>query len=868
MPSLYLLDGYSTIFRAFYAIRHLSNRKGEPTNAVFGFHKILQKILREHRPDYFGVALDVSRKTIRSEKYPEYKANRSPMPDDLRPQIPWIRQLLEAYQIPMLEMPNFEADDVIGTLADQAANHGMEVTIVSADKDLFQLVTDGVKLYHTGRDKLYGPAEVREDFGVAPEQVVDVLALMGDASDNIPGVKGIGEKGAKKLILEYGSLRNLLDRSEEISRKSYREGLVDHRDDALLSQDLATIRRNLDIPLKPQDLVLSEPDYRKLREIFSALEFYTLIEELRDRAPAETYPPAERASLEDLDLLRQPQKRRILAMVEADGPQGLVTRAADGRTLYLDFNQDDIARETKSLVANWLEEKTTLVGHDLKELLRLVDRENYGAASLLDLMLLSYVLTPDARSHGLPELALEHLFHRATLATEVNFDQQSLGSESNDLAYAGERLALVEELAQILERRLEDFPHLQKVYQTLEEPLLRVLVDMETTGITLDTSLLEHLSTDLGSRIKKLRSEIHKLAGETFNLNSPKQLGNILFEKLDYPVLKKTRKTKSYATDSDTLQELSNRGYPIPEKILAYRELAKLKSTYVDALPSLVDENGRLHTRFQQAVAATGRLSSTDPNLQNIPTRTEEGRQIRRAFKAPAGFQFVVADYNQIELRILAHIAEEKAMIDAFTSGEDIHRTTAALVFGLAPLMVGAEQRRAAKTINFGIIYGISPYGLGRNLGVKPREAKAFIETYLAQYPGVSRYMEETVEEATERGFVTTLFGRIRHLPDLKARNFQRREAARRMAINARIQGTAADILKLAMIAVDTKLRRDHPEARLLLTVHDELVLECPTPQVDAVSESLKTAMKEVASLRIPLVVDVGTGPTWFDAKA
>ena len=868
MPSLYLLDGYSTIFRAFYAIRHLSNRKGEPTNAVFGFHKILQKILKEHRPDYFGVALDVSRKTIRSEKYPEYKANRSPMPDDLRPQIPWIRKLLEAYQIPMLEMPNFEADDVIGTLAEQAAEHDMEVTIVSADKDLFQLVTDRVKLYHTGRDKLYGPAEVREDFGVAPEQVVDVLALMGDASDNIPGVKGIGEKGAKKLILEYGSLEALLERTEEISRKSYREGLVQYRSDALLSQDLATIRRKLDVALEPQALELSEPDYRKLREIFSALEFYTLIEEIRDRAPAEAYPAAERATLEDFALLRAPQERRFLASVEDNGTKGLVTRTADGRALYLDFSQPKIAQETQVLLTGWLKENTTIVGHNLKEVLRLVDRNHYGKASLLDLMLLSYVLTPDARSHGLPELALEHLFHRATLVKEVNFDQRSLEAETADLTYAGERLALVEELTQILERRLEEFPNLLEVYQGLEEPLLRVLVDMETTGISLDSPFLEHLSKDLGGRIETLRSEIHKLAGETFNLNSPKQLGIILFEKLEYPVLKKTRKTKSYATDSETLQELSNRGYPIPEKILAYRELAKLKSTYVDAFPALLADDGRLHTRFQQAVAATGRLSSTDPNLQNIPTRTEEGRQIRRAFRAPEGYQFVVADYNQIELRILAHIADEQSMIDAFAKGEDIHLTTAALVFGLAPLMVGAEQRRAAKTINFGIIYGISPYGLGRNLGIKPREAKSFIETYLAKYPGVSKYMEETVAEATEIGHITTLFGRVRQLPDLKARNFQRREAARRMAINARIQGTAADILKLAMIAVDTKLRGDHPEARLLLTVHDELVVECPTPQVDAVSETLMREMRDVASLRVPLVVDVGTGSTWFDAKS
>jgi DNA polymerase-1 len=879
-PRLYLIDGYSNIFRAFYAIRNLSNSRGEPTNAVYGFVQMLRKLLREDNPDLVGVALDVG-KTFRNEKYEDYKANRAPMPEDLQSQLPWIRRTLEAYQIPALELQGYEADDVLGSLACRATEQGYDVVLVSADKDLMQLVNPHVSLYHTGRDKKYGPAEVEEDFGVPPEKVVDVLALMGDSIDNIPGVPGIGEKGAKTLIKEYGSLEELLARAGEVTRKAYREGLVEHADQARLSKELSTIHVDCDIPFDPVRLRHDPPDPAALRSLFTELEFFSLVEELKATAQekAEALPPAEEITdprqweERTAALLEGGAGEIFVAVLGEERPIGLAAAGASETDplLYADFRRGDpISRAVRDLLARWIADpKVRLSGHNLKEILRLCPEGRSCKANLFDEMLVSYLLKPSVHGHSLDELALERLSRKPITAKEAGWDkgQEPPQGDSRLAAYAGERVGLARAMAPGMRRELGDGP-IARIIQEIEIPLVPVLLGMEEAGILLDVDFLQTMSGELGRELAELEQEIWKQAGEEFNVNSPVKLGAILFEKMGLPVLKRTQKTKSFSTGAETLEELAARGYPIADLLLRYRELIKLKSTYVDALPAMVGADRRLHTRYNQAVAATGRLSSVNPNLQNIPIRTELGQRIRRAFVASPGHLLLVADYSQIELRVLAHIADEQALISAFARGEDVHRATAATVFNVAPELVTAEQRRAAKTINFGILYGMSAFGLSQALKIPTREADRFITAYLDQFPGVRRYVEETQQSAEREGKVETLYGRVRFLPDIQSKNRALRENARRMAINARIQGTAADLLKKAMIEIDCRLQGAHPDARLLLTVHDELVLEVPEGKVEPVAALVKKGMEGVAELKVPLVVDVGWGPSWYEAKA
>jgi DNA polymerase I len=873
-PRLFLIDGYSNIFRAFYAIRNLSSSRGEPTNAVYGFVTMLRKLLREENPELVGVALEGGR-TFRSDKFEEYKANRRPMPEDLASQLPWIRRVLAAYRIPTLELAGYEADDVLGSLSCRAAEAGYDVVLVSADKDLMQLVDPHVSLYHTGRNKLYGPAEVEEDFGVPPSKVADVLALMGDSIDNIPGVPGIGEKGARSLIQEYGSLENLLARASEISRKAYREGLEQHAEQARLSKELSTIQTDCDVPLDPQALHRDPPDLEALRKVFTELEFFSLVEELGpagSSAGDEEIPPAEEAvSVE----VWTDQAGRLVggeiyaAVLGEERPLGLAVAATgDGPVVYADFRRDGMREAVLTTLQSWIADSgVRLAGHNLKEVLRLCPGP-HCASALFDAMLVSYLLKPSVHGHTLDELALERLSRKALTPKEIGWDkgQEPAVGDSRLAAYAAERIVLARRMAEAMRRELEA-GSLAKVYTEIEAPLVPVLLRMEEAGILLDVGYLQAMSTELGKEVAGLEEEIYKQAGERFNLNSPQQLGFVLFEKMGLPAGKRTQKTKSYSTGAETLEELGRKGYPIAQHLLRYRELSKLKSTYVDALPEMVGPDGRIHTRFNQAVAATGRLSSANPNLQNIPIRTELGQRIRKAFVAPPGEVLLVADYSQIELRILAHIANEQALIDAFAAGEDIHRSTAAKVLGVDRELVNAEQRRAAKTINFGILYGMSAFGLSQELGISTKEADRFITAYLGQYPGVKAYMEETLTKAEKEGKVETLYGRVRWLPDIQSKNWNLRENARRMAINARIQGTAADILKLAMIAVDRRLRDEQPGARLLLTVHDELVLEVPEEQAEPVAQIVKAEMEGVVDLKVPLVVDVGWGGSWYEAK-
>jgi DNA polymerase-1 len=871
-PRLFLIDGYSNIFRAFYAIRGLTSSKGEPTNAVYGFHNMLRKLLREEDPELVGVAWDVGGPTVRSERFAEYKANRAPTPEDLKPQLPWIRRLLEAYRIPILELRGYEADDVLGSLAIDAAEAGYEVTLVSADKDLMQLVRPGISLYHTGREKLYDAAGVEEDFGVPPERVVDVLALTGDSVDNVPGVPGIGKKGAPDLIREYGSLEALLERAEEVPRKSYREGLLAHRESALLSRELVTIHTDIDVPFDPASLRREEPDVEALREVFARLEFFSLLEELTTTREEKELPRAR----EIID--REEVERALSALgpevdllaVGAFAVRGLALHAGDDAPVWIDFRRPGLRDVALERLRGWLEDDATVLrGHDLKEVLRLAGDPGGSCCRLEDVMVHAYLLNPALKGYSLPELALEGLQHKVMSRVEAGWKkgEEPLPGDAALLAFAGERLTVCRELAERYRGELTGQESLARVYREIEAPLIPVLVAMEEEGIGLDVELLRAMSRQMGAELHGLEREIFELAGEEFNLSSPRQLGEILFEKLDYPVIKKTRKTKSASTDAETLEELAERGYDLPERLLRYRELSKLKSTYVDALPQLVAADGRLHTRFHQAVAATGRLSSAEPNLQNIPVREGQGREIRKAFVAPEGRSLLVADYSQIELRVLAHIAQEEAMIAAFRQGLDIHAATAARVFGVAPDLVGPDQRRAAKVINFGIVYGMTPFGLAKTLRVTPGDAKRFIEAYLDRYPGVRRYTEETLAMAEETGKVETLYGRARWVPELRSRNYMVRENGKRMAINARIQGTAADLLKLAMIAVHRRLRAESPETRLLLTVHDELVFETPTPQVQTVARWVEEEMVNVAELDVPLVAEAGWGPSWYDAK-
>jgi DNA polymerase-1 len=871
---LFLIDGYSNIFRAFYAIRNLSNSRGEPTNAVYGFVTMLRKLLREDNPDLVGVALEGGR-TFRSDKFEDYKANRRPTPEDLTSQLPWIRRVLEAYRIPILELAGYEADDVLGTLSCRAAEAGYDVVLVSADKDLMQLVEPRVSLYHTGRNKLYGPKDVEEDFGVPPAKVADVLALMGDAIDNIPGVPGIGEKGAKSLIQEYGSLEDLLAKAGEVSRKAYREGLQQNEEQARLSKELSTIHTNLEIPFDPEALHRDPPDIDALRQVFTELEFFSLVEELGPAGPtggAEEFPTAEEAVTAEVWADRAGRLAGgevYVAVLGEERPLGLAVAApGEDPVLYADFRRDGLRDAALGTLRGWMADpQVHIAGHNLKEILRLCPGP-HCASTLFDAMLVSYLLKPSVHGHSLDELALERLSRKALSQKDVGWDkgQEPPVGDSRLAAYASERVEIARRMAEAMRTELAA-GSLAKVYTEIEAPLVPVLVRMEEAGIQLDSEYLKSMSGELGEEIAGLEQEIYKQAGETFNLNSPQQLGFVLFEKMGLPALKKTQKTKSYSTGAETLEELARRGYPIAQLLLRYRELTKLKSTYIDALPEMVGPDGRIHTRFNQAVAATGRLSSTNPNLQNIPVRTELGQRIRRAFVAPPGQVLLVADYSQIELRILAHIADEKALIDAFAAGEDIHRATAAVVLGVAPELVNAEQRRAAKTINFGILYGMSAFGLSQELKISTKEADKFITAYMDRYPGVKRYMEETLEGAEREGKVETLYGRVRWMPDIKSKNWNLRENARRMAINARIQGTAADILKLAMIAVDRRLRDEQPGARLLLTVHDELVLEVPEEQVEPVAQLVKAEMEGVADLKVPLVVDTGSGTSWYEAK-
>ena len=843
-PKLYLVDAMSNIHRAYHAIQRLSTSTGRPTNAIYGFVTMLRKMMREHTPDYVAVAWDGPEKTLRHEAYVDYKANRPAMADDLAVQLPAIRSILGAYRIPVLELAGYEADDVIGTLSKKASAMGFDVVIVTADKDMLQLVGPRVRVFHTGREKFLDEAGVREFFGVSPAQVVDVLALMGDSVDNIPGVPRVGEVTAKKWIAEYGDLATLLARADEIKGK-VGESLREHREDALISRRLVEIPVDLDIPFEPDAFRSTAADAEKLRALFVELEFHSLAAEIHD----------ESAVAPEISAVRRRPGEPFT--VDPSGPLGVALLRAKERVLLAvsDGQNVEIAEESgPEIAARWRaldRPGRTVTVADAKPLDALLAREGGSvAADVFDVCLAQYVLSPGVGSSDFEVMAFQRLGHRVTANKEAGIVSCALPEgyavETAD-RWLGERASGTLGLATRLRAEMEKRPAL--------------------AGIAVDIPYLSEMSVRMEKGLRALEEKIWEEAGEQFNVNSPVKLGSVLFEKMKLPVGRKTAKTRVSSTGVEVLNELAEGGFPIARLVIEYREISKLKGTYVDALPQLADESSRVHSSFHQTVAATGRLSSSDPNLQNIPIRTAAGREIRRAFVAPPGKKLVVADYSQIELRILAHLSGDQNLIAAFERGDDIHRATAAKIFGVSPDLVSQEMRFAAKRINFALLYGMAAFTLGKDLGVPTAEAKSYIESYFAQFPGVRGYLDGILDEARRTHEVTTIFGRVRPIPDIQASNGMVRGNAERMALNAPFQGSAADIIKIAMVRLDRALTEEGFQARLLLQVHDELVLEAPAEEVPALSATVRRVMEEATRLKVHLAVDVGSGDNWLTAK-
>ena len=890
-PKLYLIDGSSYIFRAFYGLRqNLSNSRGLPTNALYGFTTMLMKVIREEQPDYVAVVFDSQEKTFRHDLYPEYKSHRSEPPEDLEAQFPYFEPLVEAFNIPTLRVPGYEADDIIGTLARQAARRGMEVVIVSGDKDMMQLVSDQVHMLDTMKDQRVHEPQVEEKFGVKPDQVIEVLGLMGDSSDHIPGVPGVGPKTATELIRRFGSIDNLYRHLDQVEKAKLREKLEANRDKAELSRRLVTIDTGMTLDCNLEDLKFREPDIEKLRKIFSELEFHSLLADLGE-APVPQDTPArtryeavldEKALSALVDRLRKKGAFAVdlettsLRAVEAE-MVGISFAIKPNEAWYVPVGhrymgappQLDKARVLEALRPLLEDPHVEKWGHNIKYDLMVLHNEGIQLKGIaFDSMLAAYVLDPSKRNYNMDSLAME-LLQRKTItyeevagkgAKQIGFEEVEIDRATR---YAAEDADVTLQLVSKLRPRLKG--ELKKLYEELELPLIEVLAAMEEAGILLDKAHLARLSRKMEREMKKIEDEIHALAGEPFNINSPKQLSVILFEKLGLPPVKKTK--SGFSTDVSVLEELSSQ-HPLPEKILTYRQLSKLKSTYVDLLPQQVlPKTGRVHTSYNQTVAATGRLSSSDPNLQNIPIRTELGREIRSAFIADPGCELLSSDYSQIELRILAHLSEDPVLIRAFKHGEDIHARTAAEIFGLPLEQVGDSERRMAKAVNFGIIYGLSAYGLSRQLKIPPREAKSFIEQYFELYKKVKAFIEVTIEQARRKGYTETLFHRRRYLPDLKSKNKQAREAAERVAINSPLQGSAADLIKVAMIRLHSKLASSRGRSRMLLQVHDELVFECPVSEKKKVEALVRKEMEGVYKMKVPLVVDMAWGPNWREAK-
>ncbi|HET8649115.1 MAG TPA: DNA polymerase I [Gemmatimonadales bacterium] len=927
-PQLFLIDGYALIYRAFFAMisRPLRTSRGENTSAAWGVANFLLRLREKYRPDYL-VWINDAGTSFREERYPDYKSTREKLDEELQADfdrsVERIGELLAAFRIPVIAVPGYEADDVIGTLARRAAERGFQAVIVSGDKDFYQLIGPGVALLNPGRG---GPAAVdevwvdeqnaAERLGVPPHQVADYLALVGDTSDNVPGVKGIGEKGARKLLEEHGDLEAILANAESISGKRAREALLSQADAARLSRELVTIKCDVAVEFDPEPMRAGEPDQELLVRVLSELEFYSLVRRLGGErtspeagqsggaeaveTTAMTALPLDVTVIDDVaDLPALVTRLRAAPLVALDTETsslephdaeliGLSLAASAKEVWYLPFGHRPQGGELAApapvrnlppitdpacapLVELLTDAFVPKAGHHIKYDWQVLRRAGVELAGVVyDSLLASFVLDPGRRSHALDVLSLEHLGRTMRTYTDlvgkgknqIAFAEVAI---SDAAAYCGADSATVLALHEFFAPRLLETA-MGPLLHELEMPLVPVLVDMEWDGIRIDLDLFARMSAELGVELTRLEEECARTAGCELNINSPRQLAAILFEQQQLPVLKKTKTGPS--TDADVLDQLAAMGHELPRLVLEYREIQKLKSTYVDALPQRVNRHtGRIHTSFNQAGAATGRLSSSEPNLQNIPVRTPRGEEIRRGFIPAPGAVFLVADYSQIELRLMAHLSGDPAFIEAFQQGGDIHRQTAALIFGVEAGQVTSDMRARAKTINFATIYGQGPFALARQLGISQEDARAFIARYFERFAGVRAFLDRQVELARERGYVETIFGRRRYIPEIRDRNFNIRSYGERNAQNSPLQGSAADLIKVAMIGIHRALREDQRRARMLLQVHDELVFEVPEDEVEPVRELVRTHMEGAAELRVPLVVSIGTGPNWLEAK-
>ena len=897
--TLVLIDGSSYLYRAFHALPSLSNSRGDPTGAVHGVLNMINKLVREQASEHIAVVFDAPGKTFRDEIFAEYKANRPPMPDELRLQIDPLLEAVTAMGLPLLRIEGVEADDVIGTLCRQAVKSGLDVLVSTGDKDMAQLVDDKVTLIDTMSGTVLDRNGVKKKFDVYPEQIIDYLALVGDSSDNIPGVPRVGAKTAAKWLNQYGSVAEIVKNANEITGK-VGESLRENLDQLALSQQLATIKQSVKLEKKPEDLKRGKPDLEALRALYGRLELRSLLRQLDEQTGGDTteqelpeIPPrkgdyqtvlkqsAFKTWLKKIDraaLVAVDTETTSLNYMQAE-IVGISLAVKTGEAAYIPLGHDypgapdQLPRdEVLAALKDFLEDPDKKkVGHHLKYDAHIFARYGIDLRGMqFDSMLESYVLNSVATRHDMDSVARKYL-HISTIhyedvagkgAKQLTFNQIDLEQAS---PYAAEDADIALQLHEYLWGELRKTKSLERLYEEIEQPLVPVLLDMEETGVLIDPKMLKTQSGELAKKMAKLEQEAHDLAGSPFNLGSPKQLQQILFEDLGLPVVRKTPKGQP-STAEDVLQELADE-YELPQVILEYRTVSKLKSTYTDKLPEQISpDTGRVHTSYHQAVTATGRLSSTDPNLQNIPIRTPEGRRIRQAFIAPTGFVLLAADYSQIELRIMAHLSGDKGLLNAFAAELDIHKATAAEVFGLDPDEVTADHRRSAKVINFGLMYGMSAFGLAKQLGITRGEAQEYVDLYFERYPGVKAYMDGIRAQAHDLGYVETVFGRRLYLPEINDRNAQRRQYAERSAINAPMQGTAADIIKIAMIAVHKWIKDSGANTRMIMQVHDELVFEVSKDSAEPVRDEIVPLMSGAADLAVPLKVDTGIGANWDEA--
>ncbi len=888
MPALYLIDGNSYFYRAFYAIKRLSTSQGFPTNAIYGFTNMILKILREKKPDYFAIVFDSPEPTERHIAYKDYKAHRPSMPDDLVQQVPFIKEIINAFRIKAVELAGYEADDLLGTLARKAEKEGLDVYIVTGDKDLCQVISPRIKLYDSMKEKITEEKDVRERFGVKPLRIPEIMALMGDASDNIPGVPGIGEKTAVSLIKEFGSLENLIKNYSEIKKPKLKAATSENIENIKLSLMLSTINTNVPLEISIKTLKPEEPEWEKLSELFRKFEFGSLLKMVLRKPGLPGKDKTEYTTILDENTFKKAIaniKHELSIDTETTSTSPIIAKlvgisfsAIPEKAYYIpldhtyegapeQLSKEYVLKQFRSILENPEIRKT---GHNIKYDLIVLKNEGIHLQGIaFDTMLASYLLNPNKPKHNLEDVSMEHLaFKKLSFNDVVTKGMNSFRDVPlNDATrYSGEDASVPLKLKDILEPEIKK-QGLGKLFYDIEMPLIEVLADMEINGIRIDLSRMKAFSKELERDIKGLEKRIYFLAGGEFNINSPKQLQEILFERLGLKAIKKTK--TGFSTNVNVLQQLALE-HELPKEILEHRTLSKLKNTYVDALPKIVNPaTERLHTSFNQTVTATGRLSSSDPNLQNIPIRGEWGKRIREAFTAEKGKLFISADYSQIELRILAQLSQDEKLIDVFKKDGDIHTKTASELFGVSAEQVNAEMRRRAKTVNFGVIYGISPYGLSQELGITPEEAKHYINTYFRTHTGVKAFMDAIIKETTQKGYVQTLLHRKRAIPELRSKNRNIQQLGERLAINTPIQGSASDIIKLSMLNIWRRLKKENLKTKMLLQVHDELLFEVPEKERETAMALIREEMETHPSgiqFSVPIRVDIGIGSNWAEA--